>query len=232
MAGSSLTLDRPTRREREVNWGDRTRLAGAEQQTLAWVSVAESGPMVVYATAGIRGGSSSVACVVNVEWGHGGASVNQDYVVVGRLRVPLAASMVKVSGRLLDAKGAPPPASVIADVSVVIAPGLDGETTRNTRWHSQEGASGELGKGPLRVMRLEGYNAGPADTWVMFFDGRALNGDTPAVARPVRARRSFVIRRFDSQPFRSLLSWSASSTPLVLTKDPAAQLRVDAEFLL
>ncbi len=230
---SSLSLARPTRRAQEVNWGDRTRLAGGQQETLAWVSVAESGPLVLYATAAVRGGAGGgVACVVNIEWGHGGASVNQDYVVVHRLRVPLAASMVKVSGRLLDANGKPPAAAVVADVSVVIAPGLDGETMRNTRWLSQQGAEGELAGEPLRVMRLEGYNAGPADTWVMFFDGRALNGTAPTVARPVRAHRAFVIRRFDSQPFRSRLTWSASTTPLVLTKDPAAQLRVDAELLL
>jgi hypothetical protein len=228
---SSLSFARPTRRAHEVNWGDRTRLTGGQQKTLAWVSVAESGPLVVYATAAVRGGAG-VACVVNIEWGHGGASVDQDYVVVRRLRVPLAASMVKVSGRLLDEKGNPPAPSVVADVSVVIAPGLDGETMRNTRWLSQQGAEGQLASEPERVMRLEGYNAGPVDTWVMFFDGKAVNGTTPAVARPVRARRAFVIRRFDSQPFRSLLTWSASTTPLVLTKDPAALVRVDAELLL
>lgn len=230
---SSLSLARPTRRAQEVNWGDRTHLTGAAPKTLAWVSVADSGPIVVYATAAVRGaGAAGVACVVNIEWGHGGASVDQDYAVVRRLRVPLAASMVKVSGRLLDARGKPPPPSVVADVSVVIAPGLDGETMRNTRWLSQQGAEGQLALEPQRVMRLEGYNAGATGTWVMFFDGRALNGTVPAVARPVRAGRAFVIRRFDSQPFRSALTWSASSTPLVLTKDPTAVMRVDAELLL
>ncbi len=225
-------FERPTRREREVNWGDKTKLTGREAKTLAWVSVASSQSMIVYAQAAIRGlGSAGVACVVHVEWGHGGASVDQDFPIVHRLRVPLAASMVKVSGRLLDASGRPPPMSVSADVSVLIAPGLDGETLRNTEWASGIGVDGVLSSGPARVMRIDGYNAG-SDTWLMVFDGPAVTGKTPTIARPVRAGRAFSIRRFDSQPFRTSVTWSASSTPLLLTKDPAASLRVDAELLL
>ena len=120
--------------------------------------------------------------------GHGGASVDHDYAVIHRLRVPVAASMVKVSGRLRDPSGAAPPASVVAEVSALIAPGMDGETLRNTRWVAQQGASGTISDGPERVMRVEGYNAG-ADTWVMVFDGPGEPGGFPAMARPVRAGR-------------------------------------------
>ena len=225
-------LERPTRREREVNWGDRTKITGRETKTLAWVSVESSLSMIVYAQAVVRGaGSSGVACVVNVEWGHGGASVDQDFPVVHRLRVPVAASMVKVSGRLLSASGNPPPASVSADVSALIAPGLDGQTLRNTEWTFDVGAEGVLSDGPARVMRVDGYNAG-GDTFLMVFDGPAVAGEAPTIARPVRANRAFSVRRFDSQPFRTSVTWSASSTPLLLTKDAGASLRVDAELLL
>ncbi|MGH7284870.1 MAG: hypothetical protein ACRELY_25370 [Polyangiaceae bacterium] len=225
-------LDAPTRRAREVNWGDRTRLAGRETKTLAWVSIEEARSMTVYGTAFVRGaGSSGVACVASIEWGHGGASIAEDYSIVQRLRVPLVASMVKISGRLLNRGGGPPPATVVADVSLFIAPGSDGETLRNTEWTHDAGAEGELAAGPARLMSVEGYNAGAADTWVMLFDGPAVNGAVPTIARPLRAGRPFAVRRFDSHAFRASIAWSASSTPLTLTKDPSARLRVDAELL-
>jgi hypothetical protein len=225
-------FERPTRRAREVNWGDRTKLVGGESKTLAWVSIEASCPMIVYAAATLRGPSSGVACVVNVEWGHGGASVAHDFPVVHRLRVPIAASMVKVSGRLLDAGGGPPPVTVIGEVSVVIATGLDGESLRNTEWVADGGSEGQLWGQSARVMRVEGYNAGAFDTWIMVFDGPPKNGDAPSMARPVRAGRSFAIPRRDSQAFRTSVHWAASSTPLLLTRDTKAQVRIDAEILL
>ena len=225
--------EHPTRRDREVNWGDKTKLTGRERKTFAWVSTEESRPLVVYATALVRGaGAAGVAVVVNVEWGHGGASVEQDFPIVRRLRVPLAASMVKVSGCLLDASGGPPPLTVSADVSTVIGEGIDGETLRNTRWVSQQGAAGVVSVVPERIMRVEGYNAGPADVWFMAFDGAPTAGAFPAMAAPARVGRRFALTRFDSQGFRTSVTWSASSTPLTLTAIPGASLRVDAELLL
>ena len=225
-------FERPTRRAREVNWGDRTKLTGSETKTLAWVSVGVACPMILYATATLRGPAAGVACVVSVEWGHGGASVSQEFPIVHRLRLPLAASMVKVSGRLLDASGKPPSPAVSGEMSVVIATGLDGESLRNTRWVFDGGAEGDLWHGPARVMRVEGYNATSIDTWIMVFDGRAANGHVPVMARPVRARRAFAIPRLDSQAFLTSVTWAASATPLLLTKDPKALMRVDAELLL
>jgi hypothetical protein len=234
MSLARLLTDRTTRREREVNWGDKTKITGSEKKTLAWVSVAECRPMTVYATATLRGGAATagVAFVVTIEWGHGGASIGHDYSVVRRLRVPVVASMVSVSGRLLDAKDHPPPATVSGEISVVIAAGSDGETLRNTRWVSQQGAEATVVNDPARVFRVEGYNAGAVDTWLMVFDGVGNNGDFPAMARPVRAGRTFVMRRFDTQAFRTSVTWRASSTPLTLTKDPSASVRVDTELLL
>ena len=225
-------LDAPTRRDREVNWGDRTRLVGRETKTLAWVSIESARPMIVYGTAFVRGaGSNGGVCVASIEWGHGGASVAENYPIVQRLRVPLVASMVKVAGHLLNKGGGPAPATVVADISLFVAPGSDGETLRNTEWTHDIGAEGTLSEGPARLMKIEGYNAGGADTWVMLFDGAPAVGDVPTIARPVRAGRTFSVRRFDSHAFRESIAWAASSTPLTLTKDPGALVRVDAELL-
>ena len=228
-AAPPTTRDRPTRRERDVNWGDRTRLEGRKVQTLAWVSLEESCPVVVYAHATIRSGSS--ICVVTIEWGNGGASVAGEYPVIKRLRVPLAASMVKVSGRLADPSGGPASPGDVADVSAFVASGLDGETLRNTRWLHQTGASGVIAQGPQRLMRIEGYNAGSA-TFVHVFDGPPETGAEPAILIPAPAGRRFRARRFDSQGFVDSVQWGASSTPLTYTADPSASLRLDAELLL
>jgi hypothetical protein len=194
------------------------------------VSLEQSCPHVVYAHANIRQGSAIVQ--VTIEWGNGGASVAGDYPVIKRLRVPVVASMVRLSGRLVDAaSGGPPAASDVADVSAFIAPGLDGETLRNTRWLHQTGASGVIARGPQRVMRIEGYNAGGA-TFVHVFDGAPRPGREPAIFIPAPAGRRFRARRFDSQGFVDSVQWGASSTPLTYTADPSANLRLDAELLL
>ena len=224
------TSDRPIVRDRAVNWGDRTRLEGRKTQTLAWVSLETSCPLVVYAHANVRRGSS--ICMVTIEWGNGGASVAGDYPVIKRLRVPLAASMVKLSGRLVDpSSGAPGTAGDAADVSAFVAAGLDGETLRNTRWLTQTGNAGVVAKGPQRLMRIEGYNAGGA-TFVQVFDGAPEIGAEPKILIPAPAGRRFRARRFDSQGFVDSVQWGASSTPLTYTPDNSASVRVDAELLL
>lgn len=229
-ASAPTTADRPTRRERDVNWGDRTRLQGRKAQTLGWVSLEASCPLVVYAQATVRSGSSIVQ--VSIEWGNGGASIEGDYPVIKRLRVPLVASMVKLSGRLVDpSTGAPGGAGDVADVSAFVAMGLDGETLRNTRWLHQTGASGVLARGQARLMRIEGYNAGGA-TFVHVFDGKLETGLEPAILVPAPAGARFRARRFDSQGFLDSVQWGASSTPLTYTADAGANVRVDAELLL
>jgi hypothetical protein len=225
--GRELAHALPLLRDREVNWGDRTTLRGAALKTLAWVSSPLSQDLIVYAHAQT---ADLVTCMVRVEWGHGGASVEEDYPVVHRLRVPLAASMVKLSGRLVDAQGKAPPGSKCV-VSAFIAPGSDGETLRNTRFVTQLGSAGVVSTLPEQVMRVEGINAGAADTWVMVFDGPARTGGVPAIVVPARAGRRFRVRRFDGQGFRQGVTWSASSTPLTLVPVKAASLRVDVELL-
>jgi hypothetical protein len=223
------THDRPTRRDRDVNWGDRTRLEGARSATLAWVSLDGSRSLIVYASATVRAGAP--LCIVTIEWGHGGASLSADYPIVKRLRVPLAASMVKVSGRLVAPGGAPAAPTDVAEVSAVIAPGLDGQTLRNTRWLHQTGHGGTLATGPQRLMSVEGYNVGGA-TFVHVFDGAPTPGAAPAILVPAPAGRRFRVRRFDSQAFVDSVQWGASSSALTYTADPAANVRIDAELLL
>lgn len=219
----------PTRREHEVNWGDRTRLEGRQSETLAWVSLRESLPLIVYAHVNVRRGD--VVCVVSLEWGHGGASVTSEHAVIQRLRVPLAASMVKISGRLASPDGGTPPPGVAAEVSTFIAIGGDGETLRNTAWFHQTGNAGTIASGAQRVMTIEGFNAG-GDTFLHLFDVKAFaTGDEPVIMIPARAGRRFRARRFDSQGFRTGVFWATSSNPLTFDADPSASLRVDVELL-
>ncbi len=229
----------PTRRELAVNHGDKTRVTGNEQKTLVWISVEESRAWTVYATARVEGPVaflSRVQPVITIEWGHGGASIAGDYPVEKRLRVPLAASMVKLSAKLVDlVTGKAPPASVSCELSAVIAPGVDGETLRPSRWFAQTGASGLVAAGPQKVLMVAGYNARASNRWIMLFDGAALPppGAFPLMAAPApKYPRTFSLPRFDTRGFLSGVFWAASSSPLTLTFDAAASMRVETELLL
>jgi hypothetical protein len=227
------TSDRPTRREHAVNWGDRTRVVGRSSQTLAWVSLPASSPIVVYASvANARGSTKDLVCVVSIEWGHGGASVSSEFPIVRRLRVPLVASMVKISGRLASFAGGPPARDDSADVSAFVAQGSDVDTLRNTRWVRQSGPNGTIADSPQHLMRFECFNAGPTATFVHVFDGAPETGGEPSILIPVGAGRRATARRYDSQAFAQSVTWGASSTSLTYTADPSASVRVDAELLL
>jgi hypothetical protein len=223
-----------TRRARDVNHGDRTRVRGTESQTLAWISVDEAQAFTVYAAAKVQPPSANVVPIVAIEWGHGGASLFSEHAVIRELRVPLAASMVKLSGRLLDrTTGKAPPTTVSAEFAATIAPGSDGQTLRNTRWVGQTGAEGLVARGQHRVFTIDGYNAGAAPSWLMVFDdvARPPNGTAPAMARPAGTfPRTFRLRRFDTFGFLRGVFWAVSSTPLALTFDPSATYRVDTEL--
>ncbi len=224
-----------TRRARDVNHGDRTPLRGGESKTLAWISVDASQAFTVYATARVNPPTANVVPIVTIEWGHGGASVFGDYPVIKRLRVPLVASMVKLSGRLVDAStGKPAAPTVSGEITAAIAPGSDGQTLRASSWIAQSGAEGLVAIGQQRVLTLDGYNAGPTPGWVMVFDdvARPADGTPPVMARPAPTfPRTFRLRRFDTRGFLRGVYWAASSTPLLLTFDPNAALRVDTELL-
>jgi hypothetical protein len=229
----------PTRRELAVNHGDKTLVTGNEQKTLVWISVEDSRAWTVYATARVEGPPAFLARVhpiVTIEWGHGGASIAGDYPIEKRLRVPVAASMVKLSAKLLDhTTGKAPPASVSCEITAFIAPGIDGETLRPSHWFAQTGASALVASGPQKVLTVDGYNAKSTKRWIMVFDATALppNGTLPLMAAPATGYPGvFALRRPDSRGFLSGVFWAASSSPLTLTFDAAASLRVDAELLL
>ena len=138
-----------------------------------------------------------------------------------------------MTGRLVDAAGAALPASSKTTCNFVafIAPGSDGETLRNTQWSSKHGAQALVSNGPEQLVTVQGYPAAAAARWLMVFDAIALpaNGTYPAMAAP--ARRAYRLHRSDTQGFRYGVYWAASSTPMVLTFDPGADLRVDVEVL-
>lgn len=223
-----------TQRKTDVNFGDRSVLRGSAVVPLAQVSLPASQALTVCAavTRLVAPAGALVSPWVLIEWGHGGASLQaRKYRVDRRLRVPLVGSTVKVSGHLLTAAGQPPPVSVVCHLSAFIGAGSDGQTLRNTTWTSQRGAQGLISGGAEQLMTIEGYPANPAPRWLMVFDAAALpaNGTFPAMACP--ANRRFRRRRFDGQGFAFGVYWAASSTPMTLTFDPTAILRVDAEVL-
>ena len=224
-----------TVRKSDVNFGDRMTLRGGEKKSLANISVAQGQAFTVYAAAEVvaPAGSAPVYPVAGVEWGHGGASLRaRELRIYRRLRFPIVASTVSVSGWLVDDKGQPPPKTVLCRMAAFIAPGSDGETLRNTNWISQSGPEGLVSAGPEHILTVEGYAAGaPAPRWLMAFDAtaRPANGAFPALACP--ARRAFRRDRFDSQGFRFGVFWAVSSTPITLTFLKTADLRVDVEVL-
>ena len=224
-----------TRRARDVNHGDRTPLRGSESKTLAWISVDEAQAFTVYASARVQPASARVVPLIAMEWGHGGASLFGEYPVIRRLRVPVVASMVKLSGRLIDTTtGKAPPSTVTAEVTASIAPGSDGQTLHTTGWTGQMGAEGLVASGPQRVFTVDGYNAGAALVWLMLFDdvARPPNGTQPEMARPAPpSPRTFRLRASDTRGFSRGVYWAASSTPLLLTFAAGATLRVDTEVL-
>jgi hypothetical protein len=223
-----------TARKRDVNFGDRVPVRGDAVVPLAEISVAQSQPHTVYVTAlRVEPVATPVIPMALVEWGHGGASVTaRELPVYRRLRVPVVGSTVRVSGRMVTPAGAPPPRTVTCHMTAFVAPGCDGQTTRNTRWIAQSGAEGLLSDGPEQLLTLEGYPTATAARWLMLFDAAARPADGAFPPLAVPARRSLRRRRFDSQGFRFGLYWAASSTPITLTFDPTADLRVDVEVAL
>ncbi len=233
-------VTRPTRRDHDVNFGDRTKLTGGERKTLAWMSLDDSAAFTVYASARLSGPTALVSRIVpmvTIEWGHGGASIAADYPLVRRLRVPLAASTIKLEGRLVDIEsGNPAPSDVHAEIAAFIAQGTDGETIPNTRTVVQSGASGILSEEPQQVLSVTGYLAtATSNLWLMLFDAVAVppNGTPPRMAVPAHALATpFALRTISSRAFFAGVTWAASSTPLVLTHALQASLHLEAEFLL
>jgi hypothetical protein len=221
-------------RTRHVNFGDKTVVRADQVKHLAEISVPSAQAFTCYVTARVEPASAAAFPVVALEWGNGGASIAaREMRVYRRLRVPIVGSTVRLRGRLVDATGAalPSTSGVAAHFVAFVAPGADGETHRNTRWHSAHGAEGLVSSDAEQVVTVQGYPASAAPRWLMLFDAssRPPDGTYPHMAAV--ARRSYRLDRFDSQGFRFGVYWAASATPMTLTFDPTADLRVDVEVI-
>lgn len=229
-----------TLRDRDVNFGDRTKLRGSDRMTLAWINVEVSAAYTVYASARLTGPASAVArtvASVRIEWGHGGACVQADYPIVRRLRVPLAASMIKLEGSLVDVQtGQPAPSDVEAEISAFIACGTDGETILSARTVVQSGESGVLGEGPQRILAVHGHNGGQVGLWLMLFDAIAVpaNGAAPrlAVPAPSAITAPFSLRPASPRDFLIGAVWAASSNAIALQRAATASFHVETELML
>jgi hypothetical protein len=225
-----------TKRASAVNFGDRERVQGRAQKTLAWISVDDSQAFTVYVSADVVAPAPvapSIRAVASIEWGHGGASVSADYPIARRLRVPLVGSMVRVSVRLVDITGGAVADNVSADCSAVIAAGVDAEHARSTRWIATHGAAGIGSVQPELVVGVHGYAATPGAGWLMLFDlsAAAAPGDAPALSRPASAQ-GFDVADVDGRPFYVGVVWGVSSDPIVYVPDPAADVHLELGFLL
>jgi hypothetical protein len=226
-------------RAQDVNFGDRTPLKGAERKTLAWMNQESAGPFTVYATATLRapaGFTGRVVPMVSLEWGHGGATVSAERPIVGRLRVPLAASIIKLEGHLVDmATGAPPPIDVTAEIAAFIASGTDGETILQTETLVAQGDGGTLATNPQRVLAVEGHTGGIGAVYVMLFDAPVVppDGATPrlSVFAPSVLGGSFSRQLAAPRDFVSGIAWAPSITPLRLTRAVGATLHVEVDLL-
>jgi len=223
-----------TARAHDVNFGDKTLVRGDQKQPLAEISVADAQAFTCYVTARVEPAAALALPVVLLEWGNGGASIAaREFPVYRRLRVPVVGSTVRMTGRLAAATGATlsPSSKVTCHFVAFIAPGADGETLRNTQWTTQHGAQGLVSAGPEQLVTVQGYPAAAGPRWLMLFDDIALpaSGTFPTMAAP--ARRAYRLDCFDTRGFRYGIYWAASSTPITLTLDPAADLRVDVEVL-
>jgi len=243
----------PVRRSRPVNFGDHTTLrAGAGSQQLAWVSVEDGQSWVVYAQANVtqpppNTESSLVVPFVELEWGHGGASVFATFPVVPAtavqpgnvLRVPLAASMIKVSGVLLDTGGrsldSTNPAT--AQISCVVAPGFDGIPQVPTEWIPLSGSDASVAAKPSKLTRMLGHLIqGTPPFWVMLFDARSSPGagSPPVVASPVGSfPAAFDIPFPNGLPFTQGVWLALSSSPdvLALASGASVFVRIERQLL-
>jgi len=225
-----------TRRTCDVNYGDRERVRGREQRSLAWISVEDSQAFMVYVSADIDAPAAlipQIRAVASIEWGHGGASIAEDYPVARRLSVPVVGSMVRVNVRLVDVTGAAVPDAASAECAAVIAPGFDA-TTRNTRWIVTHGSGGVLSERPERVVAVYGHNSTPFNRWFMLFDTRvpAAAGAAPVLARPALLTPPFDVGDCDSRPFFAGVAWGVSQDPIAYVPDGAADVHIEVGFLL
>jgi hypothetical protein len=228
------------RRAHDVNFGDKVTVRGDEQKCVAWVSVEEeeAGAFTVYATARLHAPENERPWLVptlHVEWGNGGASVEAEFPVVQRLRVPVAASMIRATARLVDTRGRAVTREASCAFSTFIARGGAESVTLHTEWSVVRAPTAILAKGPQRLAGLRGINVGTELRYVMLFDlDRLPTPDDPsAVVVPARpAPDAFDLRFQNVRGFRSGLAWGISRQPLELVTEPEATVRLELEMVL
>ncbi len=198
----------------------------------------------------------------HVAWGHGGTDVEADFEVTYRQRIPIAASTVKVDVflkalPLAQSDGttrlAPVPSEASADFRGFVSEGIDAEPLFPTMWLTQMGAAagnlvGPRGVGLIvgqqgRLVNLRAFGelaAAGASRFLLLFDQATspTNGDVPVDGAPFEpsvaggAARAAALALPQTRAFAQGLAWAVSTTPLVLTADPAAQVLVTVELLL
>jgi hypothetical protein len=222
------------RRGEQTNFGNAVMIAGgaAKSQSIAWVTADQSDSYTIYARATHKQGALATPVLV-VEWGHGGASIDRAFPLHRPLTLPLAASMVKLSGRLVGEGGGPAPEDARYEIAAFIARG-HADVPERTASVVQTGAMGLLGAGPQRLERLTGFRAAPwfSVRWVMLFDAASVR-DVPDGTEPVLARPLPLYPRcFDlgAREFGRGIVWAVSEHPLRLALDRGAIVRMEAEL--
>ena len=198
----------------------------------------------------------------HVAWGHGAIDVEADFEVTYRQRIPVAASTVKVDVFLKalplaqsdgTVRFAPVPSDASADFRGFVSEGIDAEPLFPTMWLTQMGLSGGNLVGPrglgllvgqqVRLVALRAFAdlaAAGASRFLLVFDQAAApaDGDIPVDGAPFEpgvagtSARAAALALPQTRAFVHGLAWAVSTTPLVLTLDPAAQALVTAELLL
>jgi hypothetical protein len=228
------------RRAHDVNFGDKVTVRGDEQKCVAWVSVGEeeAGAFTVYASARLHAPEDDRPWLVptmHVEWGNGGASVEAEFPVVQRLRVPVAASMIRATARLVDTRARPVSREASCVFSTFIARGASEAAALHTDWLAVRAPTAILAKGPQRLAALRGINVGNELRYVMLFDLDRLPTPYDPIAVVVPARPvpdSFELRFPHARGFKAGLAWGISRQPLELVTEPDATVRLELEMVL
>lgn len=218
---------------------------------------------VIYTAAGVihdSAGSSTppnprVVIRITIGGGNpgGGTSKVVRYTVAG-VPVPFAGSTVMVEALVAPNEnadfsqltGLPPLAdTIVSEVNAVIALGTAAEGLP-TQWIVPAlplQSAQQVTQGVTRLKAVQGYSAGPANGYLMFFDtideAGIADGADPLFAIPYGALPGDGTTSADwfsddfvtsSRIFNYGMAWVASSTPDTLTRDAGALLRVDVEL--
>jgi hypothetical protein len=243
-----------TRRERVANYGDAQRVTGPNLATLFHWSAEQSWQIVLYVQCeefvipAPAIGTADFRPFVRISWGHGASSNETDVEVTYRQRIPLVCSTLHVqcfiaSLPLAQSNGttveAPVPVGAAARFRGFMGEGVDGVPLFPTQWVTQMGTgAGQIRAGQTRLSSFRAFLpvATASPRYLLLLDQNAppANGQIPVDGFPL------VVPPNQSSPpglplgqtrgFVQGLAWAVSSTPFVVTLDPAAQAFVCAEL--